>query len=95
MFAFLANGTRTQKKIKMNTFISPEKIQETKIFHELPAIRQSFVTRKENRKVINDGLAICRNIGFEAWANCSGQTSWNIKIVKELFETESNGNINS
>lgn len=70
-------------------------IQGTEIYQQLPTIRKSFVTKKENRKIINDGIAICRNIGFEAWANTSGQTSWNIKIVKELFESETHGNTNS
>lgn len=72
----------------MSTYLSPESIQRTKAYNSLPVMRKSFVTRKENRKAINDGLAICRNIGFESWSKASGETSWNISIVKELFEME-------
>jgi len=72
----------------MNSYLTPEQIQATKAYKSLPSLRKTFVTRKENRKLINDGIAICRNIGFAEWSKSCGETFWNINIVKELFEKE-------
>ena len=74
----------------MTTYLTSEIIQATSAYKRLPDLRKTFVTRKENRKLINDGLAICRNIGFENWSKSCGETFWNIGIVKELFEKETN-----
>jgi len=68
--------------------ISAEEIQETETFKSLPALRKSFIVKKENRREINDSIAICRNIGFDNWNNLSGLNNWNRSIVKELFGKE-------
>jgi len=72
----------------MNTTISPEAIQKTKTFKKLPAIRQTFIVKKSNRETISNGVAICRNIGFEDWSKSCGLNPWNIEIVKELYELD-------
>lgn len=72
----------------MNKSISLEKIEGTKIYKKLPPMKKTFTTKKANRVLINDGLAICRNIGFEIWSKSCGQNQINIDIVKELFEKE-------
>lgn len=72
----------------MSITMSSELIQKTKTYKKLTAIRKTFVTKKENRKIINDGLAICRNIGFAEWSKSCGLSNWNIEIVRELFDNE-------
>lgn len=66
--------------------ISAEEIQETETFKSLPVLRKYFIVKKENRREINDSIAICRNIGFDNWNNLSGLNNWNRSIVKELFD---------
>lgn len=72
----------------MSTTISPEAIQKTKTFKKLPPMRQTFIVKKSNREIISNGVAICRNIGFDEWSRSCGLNSWNVEIVRELFENE-------
>ncbi len=68
------------------TTISSEAIQKTKTYKKLPPMRQNFVVKKSNREIINNGVAICRNIGFEEWAKTCGLSNWNVNIVEELLK---------
>lgn len=72
----------------MNTTISPEAIQKTKTYKKLSPMRQIFIVKKSNREIISNGVAICRNIGFDEWSKSCGLNSWNVEIVKDLFEKE-------
>lgn len=65
--------------------ISSEQIQKTQTYSKMEKMRQTFVVKKENRKMINDAITICRNIGFEKWKQSTSFTSWNINIVEELL----------
>lgn len=64
---------------------TPEQIQQTKTYNSLSSMRKEFVVKKNNRKMIDDGIAICRNIGFDTWSRSCGLTSWNVAIVEELL----------
>ena len=70
----------------MSKTISSEAIQKTKTYKKLPPMRQTFVVKKSNREIINNGVAICRNIGFDEWAKTCGLSNWNIGIVEELLK---------
>jgi hypothetical protein len=66
--------------------LSKKDIMATKTYKGLNKMMQVFAIKRNNLKIIEHGVNVAKNIGFDLWENQSNYNWYNKEIVKEIVE---------
>jgi len=84
IYIFSANYLFTMGTVQIT--LSKKDIMATKTYKGLNKMMQVFAIKRNNLKIIEHGVNVAKNIGFDLWENQSNYNWYNKEIVKEIVE---------
>jgi len=79
-------GSTINKIKRMQHQVSREEIEETKVFQDLPTMKQFFVKKKENVNWLKHNFTVASYLGWNEWlAQSENTTQINKDIIHELL----------